>query len=263
MSIAVIHAPSVNLATRTTMRVTPVATAPTPLMIMRRTDALAALPLPVHHHARLGEREGEEGADGEERDEAIGDAAEDDQQECGEADQRNDAVGVEQAAPADLEDVRQIVVHRDGARETREVGVRGICREREHCEDRADGDVVEPAAAHDGGGELGEDALVAGGAGVGGADRVGAAQQRDAGEKDHEQNDDDGERPLGVLLRGLAEGVDAVRDGFDAGHGGASAGEDLGQKPEGEHRRADGQVWRLDDRRPDGRRRRTRAPLRR
>ncbi len=139
-------------------------------------------------------------------------------------------------------------MHRDGARETREVGVRRVRREREHREDRTDGDVVEPAAAHDSGGELGEDTLVAGGAGIGGPDRVCAAQQRNAGEEDHEQNDDDGERPLGVLLRGLAEGVDAVRDGLDARHGSASAGENLGQKPEGKHRRADGQVWRLDDR---------------
>jgi hypothetical protein len=96
------------------------------------------------------------------------------------------------------------------ARETREVGVRRVCREREHREDRTDGDVVEPAATHDGGGELGEDALIAGGPGVGGADRVCTAQQRNACEKNHEQDDDDGERSLGFDLRGLAEGIDAV-----------------------------------------------------
>jgi hypothetical protein len=32
----------------------------------------------VHGHADLGEREGKEGSDGKERDQAIGDAAEDD-----------------------------------------------------------------------------------------------------------------------------------------------------------------------------------------
>ncbi len=90
--------------------------------------------------------------------------------------------------------------------------------------------------------------LVACRAGVRSADRVGAAQQTNAGEEDHQQDDDNSERPLGVLLRGLAKGVDAVGDRLDTGHGGASAGEDLGQKPEGEHRRTHGQMRRLDDR---------------
>ena len=73
--------------------------------------AFAALSLPVHHHAGLREREGKKGPDGKERDQAVGYAAEDDEQERGEADQGNDAVGVEQTAAADLEDVGQIVVH--------------------------------------------------------------------------------------------------------------------------------------------------------
>ncbi len=120
--------------------------------------AFAALSLPVHHHARLREREREKRADGEQRDQPIGDAAKDDQQERSEAYQRNDAVGVKQAAAADLEHVRQVVVHRDGARKTGEVGVRRVRREREHREDRADGEVVEPAAAHDRGGKLRQDA---------------------------------------------------------------------------------------------------------
>jgi len=97
-------------------------------------------------------------------------------------------VGVKEAAPANHEDVRQIVMHRDGASETREVRVGGVRGEGEHGENRADGDVVEPAAAHNGGGELREDALVTGGAGVGSADRVCAAQQCNAGEENHEQN---------------------------------------------------------------------------
>ena len=63
-------------------------------------------------HAGLREGEGEEGADGEERDEAVGDAAESDQQQRGEADEGVDAVGVEQAAAADLEDVGQVVAAR-------------------------------------------------------------------------------------------------------------------------------------------------------
>ena len=73
--------------------------------------AWAARSFPMHHHSGLREREGEKGTDGEEWDEAIGDSSEDDQQEGGEADQREDAVGVEETAAADLEDVGQIVVH--------------------------------------------------------------------------------------------------------------------------------------------------------
>jgi hypothetical protein len=49
----------------------------------------------------LREREGEEGTDGEERDQAIGNAAKDNQQERGESYKRNDAVGVKQAAASD------------------------------------------------------------------------------------------------------------------------------------------------------------------
>ena len=100
-----------NLATSTTSSVMPVATAPMPLMSMRCVEPAAAFALPVHHHAGLREREGEERADSEERNQPVGDAAEDDQQQCGEADQRVDAVRVEQAAAAHQEDVRQIVAH--------------------------------------------------------------------------------------------------------------------------------------------------------
>ena len=66
-------------------RVMPVATAPMPLTIMRRMERRAACSFPMHDHAGLGEGEGEEGADGEEWDEAIGDSSEDDEQERGEA----------------------------------------------------------------------------------------------------------------------------------------------------------------------------------
>ena len=45
-----------------------------------RPGALA-LPLPVHHHPRLRQRESHKRADGEERNQAVGDAAKDDQQQ--------------------------------------------------------------------------------------------------------------------------------------------------------------------------------------
>ncbi len=73
-SSAVIHAPSANLATSTTSVVMPVATAPSPLTNMR--SGCAALSLPVHHHAGLRQREGHERADGVQRNQPVGDAAE-------------------------------------------------------------------------------------------------------------------------------------------------------------------------------------------
>jgi hypothetical protein len=56
--------------------------------------------------------------DGKERDQAVRYAAEDDQQQCGKADQGHDAMGIKQPAAADLEHVRQVVVHGDRVRET-------------------------------------------------------------------------------------------------------------------------------------------------
>lgn len=127
-------------------------------------------------HAGLGESEGEKGADGEERNEAVGNAAEDDEKRRGEADERDDAVRVEQAPSADHEDMREEVVHGDGAGEAREVGIGGVGGEREHGEDGGRADVVEPAASGDGRDELREDALVAGMGWVGGIDVVSAAE---------------------------------------------------------------------------------------
>ena len=105
MSSAVTHAPSTNLVTSTTMVVTPVANAPRPLTNMRTVSAALGA-LPVHDHAGLGQREGQERADGVEGDQAVGDAAEDDEQQRGERDQDVNAPGVEQAAAAEQKDVR-------------------------------------------------------------------------------------------------------------------------------------------------------------
>jgi len=55
----------------------------------------AGLAHPVHDHAGLRKGEGEEGSDSEERDEAVGDATEGDEQERGEGDECVDAVRVE------------------------------------------------------------------------------------------------------------------------------------------------------------------------
>src|SRR5271156_6225405 len=183
--IAVIHAPSVNLATSTMTSVMPVARAPTPLMIMRRS-----VPLPPSRFQCITMPAWESVK-----------ARKAPMAKSGRSVTPPKTIRRSAAKPT------RATMRREGRGETWEVRVRRVRREREYREDRADGDVVEPAAAHNSGGELGEDALVAGGAGVGGANRVGAARQCDASEEDHEQNDYDGEGPLGVLLRGDEEGA--------------------------------------------------------
>ena len=122
--------------------------------------AFVLLAPPVHDHASLREREGEEGADGIERDEAVRDAAEDDEQNGSEGGERVDAVGVEQTAAANDEDAGKEFVEGDGAGEAWEVGEGGIGGERKNQQDGADGDVVEDAAPHDCRGQFGEHALV-------------------------------------------------------------------------------------------------------
>ncbi len=205
---------------------------------------------PVHDHAGLGEGESHECADGVERDQAISDAAEEDEQSCGEPDQNVNAPREEQAASAEREDVGQIAFEGDGAGEAGKIGEGSVSGKREDQQDGANGDVVEPVAARDGKRELGEDALIAGSVGIRRADVVEAAECGDAGEKDDEQGDDDGEGAAGVFRSWIAESHDAVADGFDAGHGGAAAGEDTEQKPEadrgdgrGKSGRGDGGRW--------------------
>ena len=116
--------------------------------------------------------------------------------------------------------------------EAGKIGEGSVSREREDQQDGTDGDVVEPPSAHDRRSELGEDALVAGAVGIRRADVVEAAERGDAGEKNEEQGDDDGEGAAGVFRGRFAERHDAVADGFDAGHGGAAAGEDAEEQPE-------------------------------
>jgi len=72
--------------------------------------------------------------------------------------------------------------------------------------------------------------LIAGLAGVGGGDAVGADEVGDAGEKKDQQADDDGQRALSGFDGWLPEGAHAVADGFDAGHRGAAVREHLQQQ---------------------------------
>ena len=172
----------------------------------------------------------------------------DDEQDGGEGDEGVDAVGVEQSAAADDEDAGKIFVVGDGAGEAGKIREGRIGGERESDQNAGDGDVVKDAAAHDGSGELGDHALIVGQVGIDSADTVDAAEQRDASEQHDEDRDDDGERLLGVYAAGIAEGGDAVGDGFNAGQCCAAAGEDFENEPERNGFRSSRELRRCDDR---------------
>ena len=96
--IAVIQAPSINFATRTTRVVMPGSDGPQSVYENVAGHARTLSPLPMHDHAGLGQGEGGECANGIERDKTIGDTAEDDQQKRREANQRVHAVGVKETS---------------------------------------------------------------------------------------------------------------------------------------------------------------------
>ena len=183
--------------------------------------------LPVNYHACLREGEGEEGADGVEGDQAVGNAAEEDEDDGGEAGEGVDAVGEEEAAAAKDEDVRKVIVEGNGLGEAGEVGEGGIGAEGESYQDRGRGEVVEPSSAEDCRCKDTQDALEVRLIRLHCGNAVGTRKVRDAEEEDDENGDDNGEGALSLLGAGLAKGHDAVRYGFNAGHGSAATGECL------------------------------------
>src|SRR2546423_13696802 len=138
MKMTVIQAPSANFATRTTMTVTPVTIPPRPFTRALFRQCGPRFFLPVHDHAELRERKGQEGADGVERDQLVRDATEKNQQEAGQGRENDDAVGVHQTAAAIDKSMRQVIVLRDGAAETRKIGERGVRGKRKNQEDGYD-----------------------------------------------------------------------------------------------------------------------------
>src|SRR5262249_29256584 len=138
---------------------------------------------------------------------------------------------------------------RNGATQPREIGKRGVGGQREDDEDGADGHVVEPSAAGDGGDKHRQYALVARLAGVGGRDPVGANEIGDASEENNQETDDDGQRALGGFDRRLPERAHAIADGLDASHRGTAVGEYLQQQPQTDD---SGWRWQRRPRRDDG-----------
>src|ERR1700694_5375384 len=131
----------------------------------------------MHDHAGLRKRESQKSANGVERDKTVGDTTEKDEHAATEYRQDDDAVGVYEPPPAVPEGVREVVILRDGAAETRKIGEGCVGGQRENDENRGDGQVVKNAFSENRGREHGKNALIAGLAGVGGRDSVSLYQK--------------------------------------------------------------------------------------
>src|SRR4029077_12063778 len=182
---------------------------------------------PMHHHAGLRKREGQESSDGIERDEPIGDTAKENEESTTEHREDNDAVRVDQAPAAVPEGVREVIVLRDGAAEAGEIRKGGGGGKREDDENGGDGQIVEIALAKDGGDEHGKKALVPGLAGSGCNDAVSLHEIRNSRQQHGQNKNNHGESALRVLHGGFAESFHTVAYGLDAGQCSATAGENL------------------------------------
>ena len=120
------HAPMVNLVMATMSSTTKVADAPDAVDDHAPPPARFPLAQVVAHHARLAEREGGEHADGVERDEGVGDAAEGDDEHAGGDGEEEDAVGEHEAVAPVGELAGQVAVPGDDRRQPGEVGVGGV-----------------------------------------------------------------------------------------------------------------------------------------
>ncbi len=101
---------------------------------------------PVDDESALGEREAGEDPDREERDQAVRVAADGDEERAGQDRERPDPVREHLSIAAEREEVRQVVVAREQAREHRKSAEGGVRGEREDERDRERDDVVGPVA---------------------------------------------------------------------------------------------------------------------
>ena len=186
---------------------------------------------PVRYHSSLREREGEKRPNGKQRNETIGHASEQDQQDGCEKRQNQNAFCVDEPPSPETERVRQKAIVRDRPAKPREIGESRVRRKRENHQNGTDGDVIKPAPAGDGRNQHRKHALVSGAAGIRRGDAVSADQERDAREHDDQQTNDHCQRALRILHRRLTKRADAVAYRFHAGHGRAAVGKDLEQHP--------------------------------
>src|SRR5271166_4337807 len=186
---------------------------------------------PVYDHAGLRKREGQKSSNGIERDKPVSNAAKKNQHPATKQRQQNDAVGIDETPPAVTEDVRQIIVLRDGAAETGKVGKGGVSGQGENDENGADGQIVKEPFAEDRGGKHGENTLIPGLAWVRRSNSIHFHEIGDPRQQNSQEKDDHRQRTLSVFDRGLAESLHSIADGFHSSQCRATAGEDLEQQP--------------------------------
>ena len=205
-------------------------------------------PAPVNHHAGLRQRECQEGADREQRDQIIGDPAEREQEQARGAREIENADREDEPPAGDREGSRQIAILRDHPAQTRKGDEARIGRQRQHAQERRDGDIVQHALADDRSRELRKNAAIVGLRLVCGADAISCREIRDADQEKAQNNDDRRQCAMAIPDRRIAEFAHPVADRLDARHGGAAAGKGPQQQPEPD-RLCDGRQWqRPDDR---------------
>ncbi len=189
-----------------------------------------SLAAPVHDEAGLREREADEHPDGEERDERVGVAAHGDHEGRGHERQDHDPVGEDLPVAAQREEVGQVVVPGQQAREDGQPAEGGVGRQGQHHGDGDGDDEVGPAAPHRHGHDLREHGLTAAGTDLPALGQDGKAEQH--GAEDHAEEH---LGPLGPHHPGFAEQRNAVGDGLDPGERAAS-GREGSQDEEDRHR---------------------------
>ena len=117
---------------------------------------------PVRYHSRLRQRERQECPDGEKRDQPIGHATKENQQDAAYDRQRDDAPGVDESAAALSQRSRKIAVLCNQAAQPRKVCEGRIGRKREDQQYRANRDEVKDVASGHGSDELRKHALISG-----------------------------------------------------------------------------------------------------
>ena len=219
-----------------------------------RQPALVAAGLfaPVGAHAGLAPGEGQKGPDRDQRDPPVGDAAKRDQQGARRHGQKGDADRKHQAAVQGRERAGQIAVLRHQLAKARKGHETGVGRQAEHREQARHRHIVHHATPGDGGGQLGQHALVSRLGLVHGAQAIGVGDQRDPGQQQAEHRAYDRERHMSLTSDGRLERADAVGHRLHPGHGRAAAGEGAQQQPQ-----ADGLARMAEPGRGDHRRRMT------
>ena len=194
---------------------------------------------PVHDHPGLREGEGDEHADGVERDQRARCDREPDEQDRGGDGERDRAVAERQAVSEPQEQARRVPVAGHEGQQAREAVERGVGRQQQHQRGRdlhVDVQRPGPEAAM---GQLRE-------RGLAGArdDAVEVHQHDEPGEHRHQQADHQREDGARVARGRRLEGGHGVGDRLDAGHRGRAGGEGAQHQQHGEA------LDRLERRRP-------------